>query len=75
MPIYEYACDACEGRFETWQGIKEPALTRCPHCQADRARRLISATSFSLKGSGWYVTDYKSKSKSNKSSATEGKES
>ena len=71
MPIYEYACDACEHRFETWQSIKEPPLARCPACQAERARRLISTTSFALKGSGWYVTDYKSKPKK---SATEGKE-
>ena len=61
MPVYEYACDACRHHFEAWQSIKEPALTRCPECRAERARRLISTTSFALKGSGWYVTDYKSK--------------
>jgi putative FmdB family regulatory protein len=72
MPVYEYACDACEHNFEVWQSIKEPRLTRCPACQADRARRLISTTTFALKGSGWYVTDYATRKPK---SATEGKDS
>jgi putative FmdB family regulatory protein len=71
MPIYEYACDACRHSFETWQSINDPPLQRCPACRAARARRLISTTSFALKGSGWYVTDYKP----NKKPATEGKDS
>lgn len=56
MPIYEYRCDRC-GVFEVTQRITEPALEKCPTCRK-KVSRLISATSFQLKGSGWYVTDY-----------------
>ncbi len=59
MPIYEYACEACDHRFESWQKISDPAIEVCPSCGQPRARRLISLSSFSLKGTGWYVTDYK----------------
>lgn len=56
MPIYEYRCPKC-GTFETTQRITEPALKRCPTCKS-KVERMISATSFVLKGSGWYATDY-----------------
>jgi putative FmdB family regulatory protein len=56
MPIYEYRCEKC-GDFEEMQRITDPPLARCPKCRA-KIRRLISSTSFQLKGSGWYVTDY-----------------
>ena len=56
MPIYEYRCEHC-GDFEEMQRITDPALARCPRCKR-KVRRLISSTSFQLKGSGWYVTDY-----------------
>ena len=56
MPIYEYECGKC-GVFEVSQRISEAALSKCPTCRR-RVRRLISNTSFQLKGSGWYVTDY-----------------
>ncbi len=56
MPIYEYRCEKC-GDFEQMQRITDPALERCPTCRR-KVRRLISNTSFQLKGSGWYVTDY-----------------
>jgi putative FmdB family regulatory protein len=56
VPIYEYECGKC-GVFEQSQRITEPALTKCPTCRR-KVRRLISNTSFQLKGSGWYVTDY-----------------
>jgi putative FmdB family regulatory protein len=56
MPIYEYRCAKC-GVFEQTQRISEPALARCPTCRR-KVERLISSTSFQLKGSGWYVTDY-----------------
>jgi putative FmdB family regulatory protein len=56
MPVYEYECGKC-GVFETSQRIVDPALTKCPTCRR-KVRRLISNTSFQLKGSGWYVTDY-----------------
>jgi putative FmdB family regulatory protein len=56
MPIYEYRCEHC-GDFEETQRISDPPLQRCPKCRR-KVRRLISNTSFQLKGSGWYVTDY-----------------
>jgi len=56
MPIYEYQCKKC-GQFEVTQKITERPLTRCPTCQ-NKVTKLISNTSFQLKGSGWYVTDY-----------------
>jgi putative FmdB family regulatory protein len=59
MPIYEYACEKC-GTFEVSQRITEKPLRRCPTCKG-KVRKLISSTSFQLKGSGWYVTDYAGK--------------
>ena len=56
MPIYEYRCEKC-GDFEESQRITDPPLGRCPKCRG-KVRRLISSTSFQLKGGGWYVTDY-----------------
>jgi putative FmdB family regulatory protein len=56
MPIYEYRCEKC-GVFEETQRITDPALDKCPTCRR-KVRRLISNTSFQLKGGGWYVTDY-----------------
>jgi len=57
MPIYEYECPAC-GVIEAWQGINEEPLKRCPHCKRRKVKKLISDSSFQLKGSGWYATDY-----------------
>ena len=63
MPIYEYRCAKC-GQFEIMQRITKPALKRCPTCQS-KVTKLISNTSFQLKGSGWYITDYGRKDGSN----------
>jgi putative FmdB family regulatory protein len=60
MPIYEYKCNKC-GVFEAMQGIKEPALKKCPTCKS-KVERQMSRGSFILKGSGWYATDYAKKS-------------
>jgi putative FmdB family regulatory protein len=56
MPIYEYNCDKC-GVFEVTQRITENPLRKCPTCKG-KVERIISHTSFVLKGSGWYATDY-----------------
>lgn len=58
MPTYEYACNQCGREFEKVQRITEPAQAECPACGSSDTRRLISHSSFILKGSGWYVTDY-----------------
>jgi putative FmdB family regulatory protein len=59
MPIYEYKCPKC-GEFEVTQRITENALKKCPTCKS-KVERLLSRTSFILKGTGWYATDYASK--------------
>lgn len=56
MPIYEYQCSKC-GVFEVTQRITEDALKKCPSCRS-KVQKLISNTSFQLKGTGWYITDY-----------------
>ena len=70
MPIYEYACAKCEREFEVEQRITEDPVKTCPHCRSRRVKRLISSTSFVLKGSGWYSDLYSS----NKSEGGDGKE-
>lgn len=57
MPIYEYRCEDCEQIFEEWQKNFDEKQVKCPVC-GHNAERIISNTSFILKGSGWYVTDY-----------------
>ncbi len=68
MPIYEYHCDKC-GDFETTQRITEKPLSRCPTCKG-KVKKLISNTSFQLKGTGWYITDYARKGKSDNGSSS-----
>ena len=63
MPIYEYKCQKC-GTFEVTQRITEKALAKCPTCKS-KVRKLISNTSFQLKGTGWYITDYARKGQTN----------
>jgi putative FmdB family regulatory protein len=62
MPIYEYQCQRC-GTFEATQRITDKPLVKCPTCKG-KVRKLISNTSFQLKGTGWYITDYARKGKS-----------
>ena len=56
MPIYEYQCQKC-GTFEATQRITDKPLAKCPNCKG-KVKKLISNTSFQLKGTGWYLTDY-----------------
>ena len=60
MPIYEYQCTKCGEVFEAFQKINDKPLAHCKFCNA-RVERLISQSSFQLKGSGWYLTDYAKK--------------
>jgi putative FmdB family regulatory protein len=71
MPIYEYGCASCGAELEVWQKISEKPRRKCPDCGAMKLERLISNTSFHLKGTGWYVTDYAKKDKSKSSQSTE----
>jgi putative FmdB family regulatory protein len=57
MPVYEYQCKECGHIEEAFQKISESPLEICPQCKG-LLKKLISQSSFHLKGSGWYVTDY-----------------
>jgi putative FmdB family regulatory protein len=84
VPIYEYQCSKCGEVFEAFQKITDEPLSQCKFCQG-KVEKLISQSSFQLKGSGWYLTDYarrnssspsdKPKSSSNSEKTTETKSS
>jgi len=59
MPIYEYECPNCGKQYEIFQRFNDEPLSRCHEC-GGHVHKLISRTSFILKGTGWYVTDYAS---------------
>jgi putative FmdB family regulatory protein len=64
MPTYEYICRGCDHAWETFQSIKDDALTDCPTCGAPKAKRQVSLGSgFILKGGGWYSDLYSSQPK------------
>lgn len=73
MPIYQYICSKCEKEIELFQKISDPPAEKCKEC-GGRLKKLISNTSFILKGSGWFKTGYgnKKKSKLNKKRGKEG---
>ena len=58
MPVYEYQCAKCEHEFERQQRITEDPVKTCPQCKSRRVKKLISQTSFVLKGGGWYADGY-----------------
>ncbi len=59
MPVYEYECESCGAHHEIMQKYTDAPLAKCPACGGP-VRKLISSTSFVLKGTGWYKTDYAS---------------
>ena len=61
MPIYEYRCRACGHHLEALQKMTDAPLRKCPDCGKSQLQRLVSASQFRLKGSGWYETDFKNK--------------
>ncbi|HEY7183899.1 MAG TPA: zinc ribbon domain-containing protein [Blastocatellia bacterium] len=66
MPIYEYTCQKCGRHLEVMQKMSDKPLTRCPDCKG-KLEKIFSQTSFQLKGSGWYVSDYANRGKAEKS--------
>lgn len=63
MPTYEYQCDACEHQFEELQSIKDEPLKKCPKCRKKKLRRLFgTGAGLIFRGSGFYITDYRSES-------------
>lgn len=63
MPIYEYKCEHCGEKFEVLQKFSDDPLTECVLCSKGPVKKLISASSFILKGAGFYVNDYPSESR------------
>lgn len=63
VPIYEYRCSDCGHKLEALQKISDPKLTTCPECGKESLTKLVSASAFVLKGSGWYVTDFRDNNK------------
>jgi len=57
MPIYEYECSECGGIEEAFQKMSDSPLEKCSKCKG-KLKKLVSHSSFHLKGTGWYVTDY-----------------
>ena len=59
MPIYAYRCSSCGHARDVLQKMSDPVLTVCPACGASTFVKQVTAAGFQLKGSGWYVTDFK----------------
>ena len=59
MPIYAYKCSACGFAKDVLQKMSDPLLTDCPSCQQASFSKQVTAAGFQLKGSGWYVTDFR----------------
>ena len=65
MPIYAYKCESCGHGQDVLQKISDPVLTDCPKCGQAAYRKQLTAAGFQLKGSGWYVTDFRGGGSSN----------
>src|SRR3990167_7242253 len=63
MPIYEYQCSDCGHHLEALQKFSDEPLKECPKCHQQTLNKLVSATTFQLKGTGWYATDFRDKGK------------
>jgi len=59
MPIYAYRCESCGFEKDVLQKMSDAPLTHCPQCSNDTFRKQVTAAGFQLKGSGWYVTDFR----------------
>jgi len=70
MPLYEYECDACGRRFEVILKSSDTMVEACKHCGKGPVHRQLSSPAIQFKGTGWYVTDYAQKGKSDSSSTS-----
>lgn len=59
MPIYAYRCESCGHAKDVLQKISDPLLTTCPSCGVEAFKKQVTSAGFQLKGSGWYVTDFR----------------
>lgn len=73
MPIYEYECTQCGQITEAMQRFSDAPLTECSHCHGP-LRKMISMSTFHLKGSGWYVTDYAGRKQNTNTHSTKSSE-
>ena len=73
MPIYAYKCGSCGHAKDVLQKISDAPLTVCPACGAEAFSKQVTAAGFQLKGSGWYVTDFRGGSGGSSAPATEAK--
>jgi putative FmdB family regulatory protein len=71
--LYEYQCDACGCRFEVIQKFSDPSVESCKECGKGPVRRLLSSPAIQFKGTGWYITDYAQKGKSDTASGASAK--
>jgi putative FmdB family regulatory protein len=71
MPIYAYRCDACGFAKDVLQKVSDAALTDCPSCGQGAFKKQVTAAGFQLKGTGWYVTDFRNNGKSPSPSTSE----
>ena len=74
MPIYTYQCDNCGVRFERQQKFSDTPLVRCPECQKKALRKIYTPVGIVFKGSGFYATDNRSPSGSQRSNGSSGEE-
>ncbi|MCX5544965.1 zinc ribbon domain-containing protein [Paraburkholderia sp. CNPSo 3076] len=74
MPIYAYRCESCGFDKDVLQKMSDAPLTQCPSCGADAFRKQVTAAGFQLKGSGWYVTDFRGGNGGKSGAATGAKE-
>ena len=73
MPTYEYKCDACGNAFERFQTMSSAPVKKCPKCGKNKVRRLIgTGAGLIFKGSGFYITDYRDQSYTDKAKAESG---
>lgn len=72
MPIYGYRCSACGHQKDVLQKLSDPPLTHCPACGAEQFAKQVSAPAFQLKGTGWYVTDFRDGNQGQKAKGAEG---
>ncbi|MGN6234108.1 MAG: FmdB family zinc ribbon protein [Trinickia sp.] len=72
MPIYAYRCESCGFEKDVLQKMSDAPLTQCPQCEKDSFRKQLTAAGFQLKGSGWYVTDFRGGSSGSNAAASGG---
>jgi putative FmdB family regulatory protein len=73
MPIYAYKCGSCGHAKDVLQKISDAPLTTCPACGAEAFGKQLTAPGFQLKGSGWYVTDFRNNASSTSSTKADAK--